>query len=88
MVTVRDDGGSDRDGVERRRHSLNVWADNPVDAENLARDVAAGLRAGLAATNIAVLEVEDETDDVLVVAGKNLTHYLVACTIPVRASNL
>lgn len=88
MVTVRDDGGSDRDGVERRRHALNVWADGPVDAENLARDVAAGARARLHATDISILEVEDDADEVLTVGTKKLTHYLVACTIPVRAANL
>jgi len=88
MVTVRDDGGSDRDGVERRRHSLNVWADTPVDAENLARDVAAGARSVLKATNISILEVEDDTDTALTVDGKQLTHYLVAFTLAVRATNL
>lgn len=88
MVTVRDDGGSDRDGVERRRHSLNVWADGPVTAENLARDVGAGARSTLHATNISIVEVEDATDEALTVAGKKLTHYLVAFTLVVRASKL
>lgn len=88
MVTVRDDGGADQNGVERRRHSLNVWADDPVEAEKLARDVAAGCRFELHATNISVLEVEDDTDEVLTVGGKTLTHYLVACTLLVRAINL
>lgn len=88
MVTVRDDGGSDRDGVERRRHSLNVWADDPVVAEDLARDVAAGVRSALRATNISVTEVEDDTDTALSVGGKTLTHYLVAFSLVVRATNL
>lgn len=88
MVTVRDDGGSDRDGVERRRHSLNVWADTPVDAEALARDVAAGARSVLHATNISITEVEDDTDTALTVDGMPLTHYLVAFTLAVRATNL
>ncbi|WP_353809077.1 hypothetical protein [Agromyces sp. SYSU T00194] len=88
MVTVRDDGGSDRNGIERRRHGLNVWGGNPVDAEGIARDVAAGVRSELHATNISILEVEDDADEVLTVGSSKLTHYFVAFTLPVRATNL
>lgn len=88
MVTVRDDGGSERDGIERRRHSLNVWADGPVTAEDLARDVADCARSVLHATDISITEVEDDTDTALVVGETTLTHYLVAFTLAVRATNL
>lgn len=89
MVTVRDDGGVGRNGLLARRHGFNIWADNPVDAENLAIAVTDCCRASFAALEVSSpLEVTDGTDDVMVVGGKTLTHYFVSAVINVRANNL
>ena len=89
MVTVRDDGGTGRNGTLPRRHGFNIWANSPVDAENLAIAVADCCRASFAALEVSSpLEVTDATDDVIVVAGKPLTHYFVSAVLLVRASNL
>lgn len=89
MVTVRDDGGTGRNGVMGRRHGFNIWADTPVTAENIAIAVADCCRASFAALEVtSPLEVTDEDDDVMVVGGKQLTHYFVSAVLRVRASNL
>lgn len=89
MVTVRDDGGTPRDGVSRRRHGFNIWANSPVDAQNLAVAVANGCRSALRAVEVTdPIDVSDDTDDRTLVAGKALTHYFLSAVIPVRALNL
>lgn len=89
MVTVRDDGGTGRNGVLPRRHGFNIWADTPVDAENLAIAVADCCRASFAAREVtSPLEVTDADDDAMTVGGKTLTHYFVSAVLTVRASNL
>lgn len=88
MVTVRDDGGTPRNGVSRRRHGFNVWADSPVEAEELAIAVADACRSELAALEVTdPIEVSDSTDDVLTVAGKTLTHYFLSAVLLIRATN-
>lgn len=88
MVTVADDGGLPRDGVLRRRHRLNVWADDPVTAENLGISVADAMRSQLRMLEVAgPVEVTDDIDDVIVVGGKRLYHYLITGVLIVRASN-
>ncbi len=89
MVTVRDDGGTPRNGVSRRRHGFNVWADSPVEAEQLAIAVADACRSDLAALEVTdPIEVSDSTDDVLTVGGETLTHYFLSAVLLVRATNL
>lgn len=88
MVTVRDDGGTPRNGVSRRRHGFNVWADDPVTAENLAIAVADACRTDLGALDVTdPIEVSDATDDVLTVGGNALTHYFLSAVILIRATN-
>jgi hypothetical protein len=89
MVTVSDDGGLPRDGVLRRRHRFNVWASSPVDAENLGLAVADYARSRKKMTQVVgPVKVTDETDEVIVVAGASLSHYLVTGALLVRARNL
>lgn len=89
MVTVRDDGGTPRNGLSRRRHGFNVWADSPTDAENLAIAVADCCRASFAALEVSdPVEVTDDTDERMSVSGKTLTHYFLSAVLLVRASNL
>lgn len=88
MVTVRDDGGKPRDGISRRRHGFNIWANTPTDAQDLAAAVADGCRKVFRATEVTdPIDVTDETDERTVVAGKSLTHYFLSAVITVRASN-
>lgn len=89
MVTVRDDGGTGRDGVSRRRHGFNIWANTPVDAQNLAIDVVNGCRKVFRALEVTdPVDVTDDTDTRTLVDGKPLTHLFVSAVIPVRALNL
>ena len=89
MVTVRDDGGTPRNGLSRRRHGFNVWADSPTDAENLAIAVADCCRASFAALEVSdPVEVTDDTDERMSVGGKTMTHYFLSAVLLVRASNL
>lgn len=89
MVTVRDDGGTGRDGVSRRRHGFNIWANSPVDAQNLAVAVANGCRKAFRALEVSdPVDVTDDTDERTLVSGKPLTHYFLSAVIPVRALNL
>lgn len=86
MVTVRDDGGTPRNGVSRRRHGFNIWADSPVDAENLAIAVADCCRASFAALEVSdPVDVTDETDAAM---RAGMTHYFLSAVLLVRASNL
>lgn len=88
MVTVRDDGGTGRNGVLPRRFGVNVWAESPVLAEALALDVVSGLRVRLKFIDVTEpVEVLDEADEALTVSGKTLTHYYIAGTQVVRAVN-
>ena len=88
MVTVRDDGGTGRDGVSRRRHGFNIWANDPVTAQNLAIAVATGCRGALRATEVTdPIDVTDDTDERTLVAGKPLTHYFVSAVLVVRATH-
>ena len=89
MVTVADDGGVARDGVQRRRHRFNIWANTPVDAENLGIAVADAARSRLRMREVVgPVKVTDDTDDVITVNGSTLTHYLVTGVLIVRARNL
>jgi hypothetical protein len=47
VVTIRDDGGPDRDLTKVNSLGVNVWADTEEEAGDLARLVAALLRAGV-----------------------------------------
>lgn len=89
MVTVRDDGGTPANGLSRRRHGFNIWANDPVTAENLAIAVADCCRASLAALEVSdPIDVTDDTDTRTLVAGLPLTHYFVSAVLLIRASNL
>lgn len=89
MVTVRDDGGTGRDGVSRRRHGFNIWANTPTDAQDIAIAVADACRAMFSALEVSdPVDVTDDTDERTLVAGKPLTHYFLSAVITVRAQNL
>jgi hypothetical protein len=91
MVTVRNDSGPEEGTQSRRRYGINVWADSPVDAENMCLDAMAGLRVAADGLPVTMYdqftgpyEVEDATP--LVVAGKNLAHYFFAFRLSVKGS--
>lgn len=88
MITLRNDSGPQEGIQSRRRYGCNVWADNPVDAENLANAAMAVLR-GAADGQITALdsfsgpfEIEDEPP--FTVGGVELTHFYFAFRIAVR----
>lgn len=91
MVTVRNDSGP-QDGVQsRRRYGVNVWADSPVEAENIALDAMAGLRilpdgAPITRTSnfTGPFEIDDEVP--MSVGGKTLTHFYFTLQVSVRGS--
>jgi len=92
MVTVRDDSGPDDGSQTRRRYGFNVWADTPVDAENLAllcmailRDCADGQPITVTDSFSGPFDVPTETPHN--VGGKNLTNYFFACRITARGTN-
>lgn len=98
MVTVRDDSGAAEGRVQSRRQGVNVWADDPIDALNMALDVVhiaesvlpgeklAGSVA-IAATSGFVGPQEVDDDVPYVVGTKNLTHYFVSFIADVKAFN-
>ena len=45
VITVRNDSGPQELSRASRRYGINVWADNSVEAENLALDAMEGLTA-------------------------------------------
>lgn len=93
MVTVRDDSGPD-DGVQsRRRVGVNVWADSPTRAEDLALLAMAVLRKlpnGMPITAVDQMsgpfEIFDEGTDLYSVGGKMLTHYYFTGRVSVRGT--
>lgn len=90
LVTVRDDGGPDDTVFSVRRIGVNVWADDPVDAEKLALLAGAILRSANDDVVVHVdqisspVRIDDETAET--VAGKNLTHFYFAARPTVRGS--
>lgn len=93
MVTVRDDGGTAAGRIQPRRQGVNVWADDPVEAEKIALEVIHIAEKVLpdgvviAATSgfVGPLVVDDDVP--YIVGGKTLTHYFVSFVADVKASN-
>lgn len=99
MVTVRDDSGTAVGRVQPRRQGINVWADDPVDALNIALDVIHIAESALPGVKLAGQVViagtsgfvgpQEVDDDVpYVVGNKNLTHYFVSFIADVKASQV
>lgn len=91
MVTVRNDSGPQEERISRRRYGVNVWADDPVDAENMALDVLAILQT--MATGFPIVSADSfsgpfevSDDPQMTVANKNLTHFYCAFRASVKAS--
>lgn len=91
MVTVRDDGGPDETVFSIRRQGINVWADDPVDAEHLALLSAAILRSTSTDVIVAVDSITSpiriDDDPAYIVGGKPLAHFYFACRARIRGSN-
>lgn len=93
MVTVRDDGGPTLGRIQSRRHGVNVWADNPVDAEKIALEIIHiaesiipnGVVISGTSGFVGPYEVEDDVP--FVVDKKNLTHFFVSFIADVKAYN-
>jgi len=95
MVTVRDDGGPQNGPVQRHGFGFNVWAENGVAAERLARmcmGILPTLADGAPVVRVSDLtgpfEVVDESSDKLTVDGDTLHHYYFACQVTSRGSDL
>jgi hypothetical protein len=93
MVTIRDDSGPDDGTQSRRRIGVNVWADSPSGAEDLALLAMAVLRKlpdGKPVTAVDQLsgpfEIFDEGTDVYTVSGKTLIHYYFTGRVSVRGT--
>jgi len=96
MVTVRDDSGAAVGRVQPRRQGVNIWADSPVDALNLALDVMHIAESVLPGTKLAGVTIIAGTsgfvgpqkvdDDIpYVVGNKTLTHYFVSFIAATKA---
>lgn len=98
MVTVRDDSGSASGRTQPRRQGINIWADDPIDALNMALDVvhiAEALLPGVKVAGVTVItatsgfvgpqQVDDDTP--YTVGSKNLTHYFVSFVATIKAAS-
>lgn len=93
MVTVRDDGGTAAGRIQPRRQGVNVWADDPVEAETIALEVIHIAETDLpdgqiiARTSgfIGPLMVDDDAP--YIVEGNTLTQYFVSFIADVKAFN-
>jgi len=95
MVTVRDDGGPQNGTVQRHGFGFNVWAENGVNAERLARmcmGILPTLADGAPIVRVSDMtgpfEVVDESTDKLTVDGDTLHHYYFACQVTSRGTDL
>lgn len=90
MFTVRDDSGPQEGRLSRRRQGVNIWADSPVDALNMALDAMSICRllpgGIITATDSFSGPVEISEDTPYVVGGKDLTHYFFAFRASVKGS--
>jgi hypothetical protein len=92
MVTVRDDSGTATGRTQPRRQGVNVWADDPVDAINIALDAMHICQTDLptgsivSATSEFSGPYEIDEDVPFVVGQKNLTHYYFIFTATVKAA--
>lgn len=91
VVTVRDDSGTTVGRVQPRRQGVNVWADDPVDAIQIALDVLSIAEKDLpngtliSGTHDFVGPYEIDDDTTIEVDGKILTHYFVSFVADVKA---
>lgn len=95
MVTVRDDGGPQDQVIQRRGFGFNVWAENSVAAEKLARMCMAllpGFADGSPIVRVAGLsgpfEVQDEGTDLMSVDGVTLSHFYFSAQVWSRGADL
>lgn len=94
MVTVRDDSGPDDQTQSRRRQGVNVWAESPVYAENLALFLMAAARSFPNGKPITLVdqmsgpyEVTDDATDLLTVGTKTLSHYFFSFRLTARGTD-
>lgn len=91
MFTVRDDSGPQDGRNSRRRQGVNVWADDPVDALNMALDAMKHCRAlpngdPITATDTFTGPFEVPTSTPHVVGGKELTNFYFTFRLSVKGS--
>lgn len=92
MVTVRDDSGPDDGTQTRRRHGVNVWAENAVNAELLALYCMALMRSCADGKPITLVDqlsgpFKVPDDPAYVVGSDTLSHYFFTCRVSARGSN-
>lgn len=90
MVTVRNDSGP-QDRQSLRRYGINVWADDSLEAEQIALDAMAGLRSLAGTGAIAAADqfsgpFEIDDDPPFTVSGESLTHFYFTFRATVRGT--
>ena len=80
VITVRNDGGPQEFSRSLRRYGINVWADDSVDAENLAlkaMQVLQGLPDGSPFLSVGSFSGPFEVNDdpAYTLGSKSLTHF-------------
>lgn len=95
MVTVRDDGGPQVGPVQQHGFGFNVWAEDSVISEKLARmcmAVLPSLADGSPIVRVGSLsgpfEVVDEATDLVVVGGDTLRHFYFSAQVWSRGGGL
>lgn len=92
MITVRDDSGPDDGTQTRRRYGINVWAESPVAAEQLAlltmavcRNMADGQPITLVDQVSGPIEIDETTP--LLAGTVLLFHYYFTFRLTARGAN-
>ena len=89
LITVRNDSGPAEDVRSLRRYGLNVWADDSLEAEQIALAAMKACRSRMGAIVFTdefsgPFEVEDEP--AFTYEGKLLTHFYLTFRATVRGS--
>ena len=89
LVTVRNDGGPVEDVRSLRRYGVNVWADDPLDAEKIALAAMRACRARMGPvvhTDQFSGPYEIPDDPAFTFAGKTLSHFYFTFRAVVRGT--
>lgn len=91
MVTGRNDSGPQEGRISFRRYGFNWWADDPVEAQNMALDGMSVLRLLADGDPIAAVDqfagpFEIDDDSPYEVGSKVLTHFYSTCRVAVKGS--
>jgi hypothetical protein len=91
FLSIRDDGGTQRGMHMVNRYGVNVWADAPVDGEQIARDAMTALRSlpgtgSFKSTGTYFGPTEIEDDPAFSFGGKPMSHYYFSFAATIKGS--